>query len=171
MRHPLVFVEHFVGQGASLPSRIEPAACVTATGRPPKSSDAASRATPAIRRARQASGPRASDRNPYNVHEPASPQNPDTVPDPVVRRRPIALCRIDTAPSVLMRSNSRCTWRQLRSSTCAPATIAIRPAITSTKSRPAADRARSSQSIPSAISHVSKTGSMTFQLCKNRTTF
>src|SRR3546814_15701512 len=42
--------------------------------------------------------------------------------------RPIALCRIDAAPSLRIRSSSPRTWRSLRSSTCAAGTIVIRPA-------------------------------------------
>ncbi|MBB2750473.1 UNVERIFIED_ORG: hypothetical protein GGI57_001149 [Rhizobium aethiopicum] len=44
--------------------------------------------------------------------------------------RPIALWRIDAAPVVLMRSNSRRTWRSLRASTCDANTIVIRPSAT-----------------------------------------
>src|SRR6478735_8067139 len=44
--------------------------------------------------------------------------------------RPIAWCRIDAAPPVLIRSSNRRTWRVLSSSTCAADTNVMRPAIT-----------------------------------------
>ncbi len=92
------------------------------------------------------------------------------IADPVFDGRPIALCRIDAAPFVLIRSSSRRTWRSLKPRTRAADTSVIRPSTTFDKT---SIRCRSRSLI--AINPIGNLpghqnpGRVTFLLCRNRT--